>query len=69
MPRIFATLHLVAFLCEFVVRCCFLAAPFSSSSSKDSDDDGEIKMLEYVCRVAHSNILVCEEYKNNKNLP
>ena len=48
MPRIFATLHLVAFLCEVDVHCFFLAEPFSSSSLKDSDDEGDIKILEYV---------------------
>ena len=49
MPRMLETLLFVAFLREFeAVRCFFLVAPFSSSSTKDSEDEGDIKILEYV---------------------
>ncbi len=49
MPRILATFPFVAFFREFEVsRGFFLAAPFSSWSMNDSEDDGDIKILEYV---------------------
>ena len=50
MPRMLATFFFVAFFWESeALRGFFLVAPFSSTSTKDSEDEGDIKMLENVC--------------------
>lgn len=49
MLRRVATFFCVAFFWESeATRCFFLAAPFSSASTKDSEEEGDIKMLENV---------------------
>lgn len=49
MPMMLALFFFVAFFRESEEECFFFrVAPFSSSSMKDSDDEGDIKILEYV---------------------
>ena len=62
MPRIVATLRFVAFFWEFeAVRCFFLAAPFSSASTKASEDEGDVKTFE---KVFPSALLIAEQLRS-----
>lgn len=49
IPSMLATLLLVAFFCELgLLHCFFRVEPWLSSSSNDSEDEGDMKIAEYV---------------------